>query len=144
MVADDETIEVPSMGGREPRVLSRQVLSEIIQPRAEEIFSLASKEIKKVDHTDMISSGIVITGGSSVMEGMVDMAEKITGMPVRRGGPANIDGLVDTISHPMYATGIGILLCALQQEGMEDRKFKNGHLFENIYKRMRNWFGGFF
>lgn len=144
LIKDNGSIEVSSVGGRPPRLLSQQMISKIIEPRAEEIFSLASKEIKKVNYVDMLSSGIVITGGSSIMEGMVDVAEKITGMPVRKGIPGNIEGLLDTVSHPMYATGLGILICALQQQGMENRKLKNGHLFENIYQRMRNWFGGFF
>ena len=78
------------------------------------------------------------------MEGIVEMAEKVTGMPVRKGIPANLEGISDSISQPMYSTGIGIILCALQQQGMEDRKFKDGHLFGNIYHRMKNWFGGFF
>lgn len=140
----DDPVEVSSVGGRPPRLISRQMISEIIEPRAEEIFSLASKEIKKVNYADIFSSGIVITGGSSMMEGMVDVAEKVTGMPVRKGIPANIEGISDTVCHPMHATGAGILICALHQQGMEDKRFKNGHLFENVCQRMRNWFGGFF
>ena len=144
LVKDNNTVEVSSVGGRPPRLLSRQMISDIIEPRVEEIFTLVSREIKKVDYSDMMSSGIVITGGTCEMEGMAEMAERITGMPVRKGIPTNLEGISDTINHPMYATGIGIILCALQQQGMEDRKFKDGHLFGNIYHRMKNWFGGFF
>lgn len=144
LVKENIAIEVSSMGGRPPRQLSRQAISDIIEPRVEEIFTLVAKEIRKVNYAKMLSSGIVITGGSSVMEGIVEMAEKVTGMPVRKGIPANLEGISDSISQPMYSTGIGIILCALQQQGMEDRKFKDGHLFGNIYHRMKNWFGGFF
>lgn len=144
LLRENDPIEVSSIGGRPPRLVSHQAIAEIIEPRAEEIFSLTSKEMRKIDYVDMISSGIVLTGGSSIMEGMAEVAEKMTGMPVRRGTPSHIEGLSDTLCHPMYATGMGILLCAMQQQGMEENKFKNGHLFENIYHRMKNWFGGFF
>ena len=144
LVKETAQIEVSSVGGRPPHYISRQRITEIIEPRVEEIFDYVAKEIKKVNHADMLSSGIVLTGGSCTMEGIVDMAERVTGMPVRRGFPTNIEGLSDTLSHPMYSTGIGIILCALQEQGMNERKFKNGHLFENIYHRTKSWFGGFF
>lgn len=144
LAKENGPIEVLSVGGRPSRLISRQAIAEIIEPRAEEIFSLVSKEIRKVDYTDMLSSGIVVTGGSCVMEGIMDMAEKVTKMPVRKGTPANVEGLSDAVTHPMYATGIGIILSAIQQHGMEDRKFKEGHFFENTFHRMKDWFGGFF
>ena len=144
LVKETAQIEVSSVGGRPPHYISRQRITEIIEPRVEEIFDYVAKEIKKVNHADMLSSGIVLTGGSCTMEGIVDMAERVTGMPVRRGFPTNIEGLSDNLSHPMYSTGIGIILCALQEQGMNERKFKNGHLFENIYHRTKSWFGGFF
>lgn len=144
LVKETAQIEVSSVGGRPPRLLSRQKITEIIEPRVEEIFDHVAKEIRKIKNTDILSSGIVLTGGSCTMEGIVEMAERVTGMPVRRGIPTNIEGLSDTLSHPMYSTGIGIILCALKEHGMNERKFKNGHLFENIYHRMKGWFGGFF
>ncbi len=144
LVKENASIEVSSVGGRPPRLLSRQSISEIIEPRVEEIFSLVLKEIRKVNYTKMISSGIVITGGSCTLEGLVDIAERVTGMPARKGVPANIEGLSEPVSHPMYSTGIGILLCALQQQGMEEKKFRDGPLLGNIYQRMKSWFGGFF
>ena len=144
LVRENGAIEVKSVGGRPPRLLTRHELADILEPRAEEIFAFATREIKKVNHAEMLSSGIVLTGGSSVMEGMVDIAEKITGMPARKGAPANIGGLADNVSHPMYATGVGILLYAIQQQGTEDRRFRNGRLFENIYYRMKGWFKEFF
>jgi len=143
-VMENGTIEVQDVGGRPPRHLSRHELAAIIEPRAEEIFEYAIREIKKTHYSDMLSSGIVLTGGSSIMKGMTEIAEKTTGLPVRLGGPGNISGNTDNINHPMYATGVGILLCAIQQEGSDGRKFRNGHLFDNIFYRMKGWFREFF
>jgi len=144
LVVENGTIEVQDVGGRPPRQLSRHELAAIIEPRAEEIFEYAIREIKKANYADVLSSGIVITGGSSIMKGMVEIAEKKTGLPVRLGAPNNISGNADNINHPMYATGVGILLCAIQPEGADGRTFKNGHMFENIYYRMKGWFREFF
>ena len=144
LVAENGTIEVQDVGGRPPRQLSRHELAGIIEPRAEEIFEYALREIKKTNYADMLSSGIVLTGGSSIMKGMTEIAEKKTGLPVRLGVPENLSGNADNINHPMYATGVGILLCAIHQEGSDGRKFRNGHLFENIYYRMKGWFREFF
>ena len=145
LVVENGTIEVQDVGGRPPRQLSRHELAGIIEPRVEEIFEYAIREIKKTNYADMLSSGIVLTGGSSIMKGMTEIAEKKTGLPVRRGAPENLSGNAENIiNHPMYATGVGILLCAIQQEGSDGRKFRNGHLFENIYYRMQGWFREFF
>ncbi len=144
LVAENGAIEVQDVGGRPPRLLTRHELAGIVQPRVEEIFDYAIKEIKKTNYADMLSSGIVLTGGSSIMKGMVEIAEKITGMPVRQGGPANFGANIDNINHPMYATGVGILLYAMQQEGTDGQKFRNGRLFENIFSRMKGWFKEFF
>jgi len=139
----NSAIEVASVGGRPPHQVSQHTIAEIIELRADEIFRLVLNEIKKVQHVSTISSGIVITGGTSSLNGITDVAEKITGMPVRRGVPLSIEGLSDTFRHPMYATGIGILNSAILQ-GMEDKRLIDGTMFENIFYRMRNWFGGFF
>lgn len=141
---EDEPIEISSIGGRPPRFVSRQNISEIIEPRAEEIFSVALKELKKINYLDLLSSGIVITGGSSIMDGMVDVAEKIAGMPVRVGVPSGREGIPEGYNHPMHSSGIGILLCALQQQGMSDKSVKSGYGFDNIFQKMKGWFGGVF
>jgi cell division protein FtsA len=145
MVKEDETIEVPSVGGRPPRIVSRQILAEIIEPRAEEIFSLANREIMRAGYEEMIPSGVVITGGSSITEGMVEVAEKVMGLPVRRGIPQNIGGLADIVSSPIYATGVGLALYALREERDETRprKLGGGNLFEKVYLRMKGWFREF-
>jgi cell division protein FtsA len=145
IVKEDETIEVPSVGGRPPRVVSRQVLSEIIEPRAEEIFSLVQRELKKTGYEDLVASGAVITGGASIMEGMTEVAERIMDMPVRRGMPSNIGGLVDMVSNPMFATGVGLILYAVKDhEKKEVKKFADKASFNNVFSKMKGWVKEFF
>ena len=108
---EQETIEVPSVGtGRKPRVLSRQLLADIIQPRAEEIFRLVDGDIKKMGYEKSLNSGIVLTGGTALREGLEDVAEEIFDLPVRRGDPVGVGGLVDRVMTPDYATAVGLLL----------------------------------
>ncbi|MBI5190092.1 MAG: cell division protein FtsA [Nitrospirae bacterium] len=145
LVRDDETIEVASVGGRPPRVLSRQVLSEIIEPRIEEIFGLVMKEIRKTSFEDRIASGVVITGGSAIMDGIPEAAERIMEIPARRGLPMNIGGLVDVVNSPMYATGVGLVLFGAHQMGTgKVRRLSGGNMFEKVFGRMKEWMEGFF
>lgn len=117
-VSDDETIEVPSVGGREPRMLSRQILCEIIEPRVEEIFSLVREEIQGTGYEDLLASGIVITGGASLLSEMTSIADEVLGAPVRLGVPHGIGGLVDVVRSPMYATGVGLVHYGAFQSGI--------------------------
>jgi len=144
MVQKDETIEVPSVGGRKPRILSRQILSEIIEPRVEEIFSLVRQEIIKSGYEDRIASGIVITGGSTILEGMPELAEQVFNMPVRRGAPRAIGGLVDVVKSPMYATGVGLVIAG--SKGTESTRFKvrESNIYSKVKGRMKEWFGEIF
>ncbi len=145
MVRDDETIEVASVGGRPPRVLSRQVLSEIIEPRVEEIFGLVLKEFRKTGFEERIASGVVITGGTAIMEGIPEAAERVMEMPARRGLPMNIGGLVDVVNSPMYATGVGLVLFGAQQAGAgKVKRISDGNLFAKVIGRMREWVENFF
>jgi len=105
----DETIEVPSVGGRAPRVLSRRILCEIIEPRVEELFHLVRHEIQKAGQEDLLASGVVLTGGSTLLHGMPELAEEVLGLPVRRGVPRGVGGLVDVIKSPQFATAVGLL-----------------------------------
>jgi cell division protein FtsA len=109
MVDEDETIEVPSVGGRPPRVLPRAVLCDIIEPRVEEIFQAAHHVIAETGFADMLASGVVITGGTTLLDGMPELAEQILGLPVRRGGPIGIGGLLDVVKSPAYSTGVGLV-----------------------------------
>ena len=117
MVDRGETIEVPSVGGGQPRVLSRQILAEIVEPRVEEIFMLVQHEIQKCGLEESLASGVVITGGSTLLSGMAELAEEVLGVPVRRGLPKGIGGLVDVVKSPVYATAVGLVLYGAQQRG---------------------------
>jgi cell division protein FtsA len=144
MVGKDETIEVPSVGGREPRILSRQLLAEILEPRVEEIFTLVNREIVKSGFEDLIASGVVLTGGSAILPGMPELAEQIFDLPVRRGKPINIGGLIDVVNSPIYATGVGLVKYG--SRNMQTRNFVIGqeNLFDRVARRMKEWFGEFF
>jgi cell division protein FtsA len=144
MVGKDETIEVPSVGGREPRVLSRQLLAEILEPRVEEIFTLVNREIVKSGFEDLIASGVVLTGGSAILPGMPELAEQIFDLPVRRGKPTGIGGLIDVVNSPIYATGVGLVKYG--SRNMQTRNFVIGqeNLFDRVARRMKEWFGEFF
>jgi len=144
MVGKDETIEVPSVGGREPRILSRQLLAEILEPRVEEIFTLVNREIVKSGFEDLIASGVVLTGGSAILPGMPELAEQIFDLPVRRGTPTDIGGLTDVVNSPIYATGVGLLKYG--SRNMQTRNFVIGqeNLFDRVARRMKEWFGEFF
>ncbi|MFW6159973.1 MAG: cell division protein FtsA [Acidobacteriota bacterium] len=111
LVEEQETIEVPSVGkGKKPRVLSRQLLADIIYPRAEEIFRLVDNDIKRMGFEKSLNSGIVITGGAALLDGLEDVAEEIFDLPVRRGDPSGVGGLVDRVSTPDYSTAMGLIL----------------------------------
>jgi cell division protein FtsA len=140
MINKDETIEVPSVGGRQPRVLGRQILSEILEPRVEEIFQLVHREIQKCGYEDLLASGIVITGGSTLLAGMPELAEEVLGLPVRRGMPRGIGGLVDVVKSPMYATGVGLVVYGAKH--MDRRMFRireDGNVYKKVKGRMREW-----
>ena len=113
----DEEIEVPSVGGRPPRILSRQMLAEIIEPRMEEILTLIRREIQKSGYEDLLPAGVVLTGGSSIMAGIEELSERILQLPVRQGAPGGIGGLVDMVNGPMYSTGVGLVLYGMQMAG---------------------------
>lgn len=146
LLDERETIEVPTVGGRKPRVVSRQVLAEIMEPRAEEIFGLVDREIKNSGYGDLIPAGVVITGGSSLMMGMVEISEQIFDLPVRVGIPTGIGGLADVVNGPEYATGVGLLLyggrCGPKYPGF--RSQNDSHLFQNVLRRMKDWMKEFF
>ena len=146
LVGKDETIEVPSVGGRKPRVLSRQLLCEILEPRVEEIFTLVNREIVKSGLEDMIASGVVITGGSTILEGMPELAEQIFNLPVRRGLPQKIGGLIDVVNSPVYATGVGLVVYGSKNIGAHEfpTQQSDDTVFRRVSRRMKEMFGEFF
>lgn len=109
MIDGEETIEVPSVGGRQPRVLARSVLSQIVEPRVEEIFATCRHVISETGYGDMLAAGAVITGGTTLLDGMPEFAEQILGMQVRRGTPSGLGGLADVVRSPSYATAVGLV-----------------------------------
>lgn len=109
MVDPEAMIEVPSVGGRAPRVLRRRALSDIIEPRVEEIFSAVRHVLAESGFSEMLASGVVLTGGATLLDGMPELAEQVLGLPVRRGGPAGMGGLVDVVRSPAYATAVGLV-----------------------------------
>lgn len=131
-------IEVPGVGDRPPRQLSRQTLAEVIEPRVEELYSMVQKVLKDSGYEDLLSSGIVLTGGSSVMQGMVELGEEIFHMPVRLGVPRYTGGLAEVVRNPRYATVVGLLLEGMvqTQRGMIARQ---GWSFRQVMGRMREW-----
>jgi len=139
----DETIEVMSTDGRESRQMPRRTLCEIIEPRAEEILQLAHKEILKSELTEFLGSGVVLTGGASMMPGIKEMAEKIFKLPVRIGYPQGVRGLTDVVNNPIYATGVGLVLYGSNQNTHQSINGK-GNLFSALAHRMRGWFLEFF
>ncbi len=141
LAGPDETIKVPGVGERPPRELSREVLAEVIEPRYEELFCLVQAELRRSGFEELISAGgIVLTGGTSKMEGVVELAEEIFHMPVRLGVPENVEGLSDVVRNPIYATGVGLLLYG--QKFGEDRfaPRHSGFGLGGFFTRMQQWF----
>jgi cell division protein FtsA len=145
MVDKAETIEVPSVGGGAPRVLSRQILAEIVEPRVEEIFMLVQHEIQKCGMEEHLASGCVITGGSTLLAGMAEMAEEVLGMPVRRGLPRGIGGLVDVVKSPQYATAVGLVLYGARQHASGPYfRIREENVYRKVRHRMAKWLGEVF
>ena len=143
-IDSSETIEVPSTGGREPRVMARQVLTEIIEARMEEIFTLVNRELIKSGFDEFLSAGIVLTGGSSLLDGSADLGERIFNMPVRVGYPSGVGGLVDVVNSPKYATGVGLVLYGARKGQVQSFRTREVSLFERVRSRMQEWFAEHF
>ncbi|MEE8343168.1 MAG: cell division protein FtsA [Gammaproteobacteria bacterium] len=144
LASADETIEVPSVGDRPPRRLARHTLAEVVEPRYEELMGLVQAELRRSGFEDLTAAGMVITGGSSKMEGVVDLAEEIFHMPVRLGIPQYVSGLVDVVRNPIYATGVGLLLFGHQNRSNRPLDMQWGHGIRGVLGRMKSWFQGNF
>ena len=138
----DETIQVPSVGDRPARSLSRQALAEVVEPRYDELFTLIQAELRRSGYEDLIAAGIVLTGGTSKMEGVIELAEEIFHMPVRLGSPHNIKGLVDIVANPIYATGVGLLQYGVKQQSRQGHPLKQRDQGENFMNKIKRWFQG--
>ncbi len=145
LASTDETIEVPSVGDRPPRRLSRQTLAEVVEPRYEELMTLVQAELRRSGFEDLIAAGVVLTGGSSKMEGAVELAEEVFHSPVRLGLPQHMTGLTDVVRNPIYATGVGLLHCGHRQRGERHSSLTPGtDKFSAVWSRMKDWFKGNF
>ncbi|MGW8227569.1 MAG: cell division protein FtsA [Gammaproteobacteria bacterium] len=140
----EETIEVPSVGDRPDRRLARQTLAEVVEPRYEELFTLIQAELRRSGFEDLCAAGVVLTGGSSKMEGAVELAEEIFHMPVRLGMPQYVSGLVDVVRNPIYSTGVGLLLFGYQNRAMRETESRMGTGFQGVLRKMKSWFQGNF
>ncbi|BBD08540.1 cell division protein FtsA [Desulfovibrio ferrophilus] len=142
MVSPEETIEVPSVGDREPRRLSRQVLAEICEPRVEEILVLIDQELSRSGFKNKIAAGVVLTGGTALIEGLQELGEQIFNLPCRIGYPREVGGLKDVVNSPMFATATGLLMYGAEKEGGElnFRIRDDKKVFNRILGKMRKWF----
>ena len=143
LIDKDEEIEVPSVGDRPARCLSRRTLVEVVEPRYEELFQLIQAELRSAGFEDMLAAGVVLTGGSSLVDGAVELAEEVFHMPVRLGYPHSVSGLTEEVNSPSFATTVGLLMYAKEHSGdvVPEKPEKTPSLdVKHIFDRMRNWF----
>lgn len=146
IISGNETIEVPSVGGRQPRMVTRRVLASIIEPRIEETLDLVYREVQASGYSDMVSAGLVITGGSSRLEAISELAEQIFDMPVRIGYPRQVNGLNEKVNDPIFATGVGLVLHGAKERisGNGARRYIKPNHFNQVLKRMKEWLTNYF
>ena len=144
MVTGDERVDVPSVASKGKGSVSRQILCEIIEPRLDEIFELVQKEVAKSGFEGALTSGIVITGGSMLLPGAVEMAERSFGLPVRLGVPARVRGLIDIIGNPTYATGVGLVLHGMKRHERGVYRTREDKILSKVKHRMSDWLSEFF
>jgi cell division protein FtsA len=143
MVDDEETIEVASVGGRRPRVMGRRILTDVLQPRAEEIFHMVWDEIRHAGYEKSLNSGIVLTGGGAILDGLPEIAEQIFDLPIRRGCPTSVNGgLADHVNSPAFGTAVGLVQRAREQWLREDQS--GGGAFAGLAGRLGRWIREFF
>lgn len=145
MLPTEEMIQVPGVGGRKPREVPRSVLTKIIEPRVEEIFTLVGQEITNSGYKHLLSSGVVVTGGSSLLEGTPELAEFLLELPVRRGYPQGVEGLKDVVSSPVYATAVGLLKYGSKNRtGIRFKIRDEENVYSKVVNRMKAWLGEVF
>lgn len=144
MIDRDQAIDVPSVGGRPPRRLSRRVMGEILEPRVEEMFSLVKQQLDDSSYGGSINAGLVLTGGTSLLANMVDLVEQIFDLPARIGYPRRVGGMTDMVKTPQFSTAIGLVFFGMKNESCHRFKETEGGMFTSLVKRMRDWFGNSF
>lgn len=145
LVNENETIEVPGVGGRKARTVLRRNLCEVIEPRAEETLNLINNEVHRSGLLNRLGSGVVLTGGASQLDGLTEMGEFLFDVPVRRGGPVDIGGLTDVVKSPAFAVAVGLLVYAVRtnqylDRGTEPALMKEQSFEENVNQTVSNWF----
>jgi cell division protein FtsA len=140
LVAKDDVVQVESIGGQRPRRIKRTIVSEILEPRVEEILTLLQMEVERSGVTQQASGSIVLTGGSSLLEGLVDMAEQVFNLPARLGYPTGVGGLKEVVNNPMYATAVGLVLYGARNTAEKKFRIRDVNIFNRITTRMRRWF----
>ncbi len=140
MVEDSQTIEVPSVGGRKPRVLSRHILCEILQPRTEETFDIVQREVVRAGFESALNSGLVITGGGAILEGVPEIAEQLFDLPVRRGSPVGVGGMVSEITSPIFSTSVGLAMYGASSPAAAAKATVPAMLFGKVGVKMKSWF----
>ena len=141
LAGENESVKVPSVGDRSDRDLSRQALAEVVEPRYDELFTLVQAELRRSGFEDLIAAGIVLTGGTSKMEGAVDLAEEIFHMPVSLGKPKDISGLADIVRNPIYSTAVGLLHYGARQQS-ENIVLPAAAGMDGMMGRVKNWIMG--
>ncbi len=144
MVTDDERVEVPSVAGKGASTVSRQILCEIIEPRLDEIFELVKREVAKSGYEGSLASGVVITGGSMLLPGAVELAERAFGLPARLGVPSHVGGLVDVIDSPAYAAAVGLVLHGMKRQERAVFRPRDDKIIAKVKHRMSDWLSDFF
>ena len=138
----EETVEVPGVGGREIKTVPRQILASMIEPRMEEIFTMVYREVHKTLFSDLTAGGVVLTGGGASLQGVTELAERIFEMPVRRGVPRGVSGIREAVEDPRYATAVGLVLYAREQDGGE--RLEEPRFLGRISAPVKRWLGEFF
>lgn len=144
LVDHEDTLEVPSVGGRKARVLSRQILCEIIQPRVEEIFSMVAEELRRSGFDRSLHAGVVLTGGGAMLEGITEIAEDALDVPVRRGSPADLAGLADSVTTPQFSTAVGLAVHGARQRRVAPVRATHPFFINRMTGMFREWFNEVF
>ncbi len=144
LVSKDEVVEVPGVGGREPRRISRKILAEIIEARVEEILNLVKAELIRSGFYDLLGSGVVLTGGTALLPGIVEIAEQVFNLPVRVGRPKNVKGLSDIVNSPSFSTGVGLVLFGFNRGRTMRFTKRNVETGTSMFEKLKSWLSDFF
>ncbi|MEM7589434.1 MAG: cell division FtsA domain-containing protein, partial [Myxococcota bacterium] len=139
LMSKEETIEVRSIGTREPRTLPRRIVGEILEARVREIFELIAREIERTQLRHLLASGLVLTGGTTLLPGMVELAEEVLDLPVRLGVPREIGGLTNVVNSPIYSTGVGLVLYGAQNRDQRYFRAREDNIYTTVKRRMATW-----